>query len=50
MAELVNKVTIDKDLVIELKKSNRVEFVGENPTLWLVTLDHAPMGRYCPRC
>lgn len=39
--------TIEK-ILHEFEKLNRVEFVGEDITSWIVALDRGPMGRYCP--
>jgi hypothetical protein len=48
LAALVRKVKLIEHILREMEKSNRIQIVGEDPTLWLVTLDRPPMGRYCP--
>jgi hypothetical protein len=49
LAELMHKATLVKHVLRELEQGgNRVEIIGEDPTLWLLALDHPPMGRYCP--
>ena len=45
---LIAKARTIADPLRKLDRLNRVAFVGEDPTVWLMTLDRAPMGRYCP--